>query len=78
MEDTSGAYLIINIEIRGGGHIVRLSVGKNIFRLPLAMRVSPTSDVLVLNVRPLCDGMRMEHVLGTDREHARVQSGACV
>ena len=71
MEEPFRAHLLINIEIRGRGDSVCVSVGKNIFRLPLAVCVSPTSDVLVLNIGSHRDDTRMEHVLGTDREHAR-------
>ena len=54
-----------------------MNVGKNIFRLPLAMCVSLTSDVRVLKIRSHRDDTRMEHVLGMDGEHARVQSYEC-
>ena len=45
--DNPGVKLLLNFEIRGQGGVVRLGVGKNIFRLPSAMCVSPRSEGFV-------------------------------
>ena len=53
---TFRGHFLINIEIRGKGDIVHFGAGKNIFRLPSAMCVSPISDVLVWNMQSTSSG----------------------